>query len=200
MDAARAKWVAASRRPPSIIFMRMDNSYRMWQSILRLGRDGRRGLTPRQVTARVRDRYRMSSLRNAGILLLGIPCAFAAACRSAGLPPADQLAGFRQLLSVSDPPRADTLCVAVARGDNVHDAAPEVVSALRAERVNVRPMSACGGPNGRRPGQVRLFLTRASTRADTLLVGGADSRGLTYDCRVSRSGSWRASCAISQAS
>lgn len=141
----------------------------------------------------------MSSLRNAGILLLGLPCAFAAACRSAGLPAADQLVGFRQLLRVADPPRADTLCVGVTRGDHVHDAAPEVVAALRTERPDARPMSACGGFTGGRPGQVRLLLTRATTRADTLLVAGGDGRGVTYDCRVSRSGSWRGSCGISRA-
>ena len=141
----------------------------------------------------------MSSLRTAGILLLGLPCAFAAGCRSGGLPAADQLAGFRQLLSVADPPPADTLCVAVVRGDRIRDAAPAVVAALRTERPDARPMSACGGFYPGRPGQVRLLLTSTRTRADTLLVTGADRRGITYDCRLSRSGSWRASCVIGTA-
>ena len=141
----------------------------------------------------------MSSLRNVAILLLGLLCAFAPGCRSAGLSAADQLAGFRQLLSVADPPRADTLCVAVAQDDHVRDAAPNVVAALRTERPSARPMSACGGPNDGRPGQVRRFLTSATTRADTLLVTGTDGRGLTYRCRVSRSGSWGGVCAASRA-
>ena len=53
---------------------------------------------------------------------------------------------------MADPPRADTLCVAVAQGDHVRDAAPDVVAALRTERPAARPISACGGPNSGRPG------------------------------------------------
>lgn len=142
----------------------------------------------------------MNSLRNAGILLLALPCAFAVGCRSAGLSAADQLAGFRQLVSVADPPRADTLCVAVSQGDHVRDAAPDVIAALRTERPDARPMSACGGPAGGRPGQVRLFLTSATTRADTLVVTGTDGRRVTYNCRVSRSGRWGGVCGIGRAS
>jgi hypothetical protein len=140
----------------------------------------------------------MKALRKSAICLIGLPCAFATACRSGRPGAADQVAGFRQLLRLADPAPAAAVCLGLAQGDRVRDAPPRVLAALRTERPTLRPLSACAGGNGMEPGAVRLLLTRAKTTGDTLLVEGANG-ALTYKCRVSRSGAWAGNCVLTRA-
>lgn len=138
----------------------------------------------------------MNALRASAIVLVGLPCcAFATACRSVHPSVGDQVAGFRQLLSLVDPAPTVTVCLGVANGDRVRDAPPRVLSALRPERPTVRPLAACGGANGAEHAAVRLLLMSATTMGDTLLVEGANG-ALTYRCRVSRSRAWAGTCVL----